>query len=384
MYRGRASGSSVFDEANAVEEFIRDLLSGQAGSSKFKAVAERRAPYALAGEPSGPAHWEPMWGPDLQRASKDVLIDGDLRAALVKLNPEIARRPELADEVIYKLRAPILGVRSDGLVRSNEALMEWLRGEHTMPFGPNGEHTPVRLIDFEQPHNNRYVVANQVTFVSGKIPRRFDLVLYVNGIPVVVGEAKTPTREAVTWVDGADDIYSIYEPEVPEFFTPNVFSFATDGKEFRFAAVGTPLEWWAPWRADEDGALAGLGEVERAVASMLRPAVVLDILQNFTLYATDKQHRKVKVICRYQQYETANQIVQRVVEGQIKKGLIWHFQGSGKSLLMVFAAQKLRFDERLQNPTVIVVVDRIDSRMNPTGSSSSSRSAGMSCSMSCS
>jgi type I restriction enzyme R subunit len=93
---------------------------------------------------------------------------------------------------------------------------------------------------------------------------------------------------------------------------------------------------------------------------MIRPEVVLDILQNFTLFATDKKHRRIKIICRYQQYFTTNQIVDRVVTGRPKKGLIWHFQGSGKSLLMVFAAQKLRMHPRLGNPTVLIVVDRID------------------------
>src|SRR5947207_15877985 len=93
---------------------------------------------------------------------------------------------------------------------------------------------------------------------------------------------------------------------------------------------------------------------------MLQPEVLLDILQHFTLFATDKQHRKIKIVCRYQQYQTTNQVVERVVAGQIKKGLIWHFQGSGKSLLMVFAAQKLRQHPKLKNPTVLIVVDRID------------------------
>lgn len=93
---------------------------------------------------------------------------------------------------------------------------------------------------------------------------------------------------------------------------------------------------------------------------MLRPQVVLDILGSFSLFATDKKRRKIKVICRYQQYLAANQIVERVLVGLVRKGLIWHFQGSGKSLLMVFAAQKLRLHPALKNPTVIIVVDRID------------------------
>lgn len=100
---------------------------------------------------------------------------------------------------------------------------------------------------------------------------------------------------------------------------------------------------------------------------MLRPHVVLDILGSFTLFATNKKKQRIKIICRYQQYEAANKIVERVVAGYPRKGLIWHFQGSGKSLLMVFAAQKLRMHAGLKNPTVLIVVDRIDLDTQITG-----------------
>ena len=93
---------------------------------------------------------------------------------------------------------------------------------------------------------------------------------------------------------------------------------------------------------------------------MLRPHVVLDLLANFTAYATDQKKRRIKIVARYQQYEGTNKIVERVVAGHPKKGLIWHFQGSGKSLLMLFAARKLRLHPALKNPTVMIVVDRID------------------------
>jgi type I restriction enzyme R subunit len=114
-----------------------------------------------------------------------------------------------------------------------------------------------------------------------------------------------------------------------------------------------------PWRSD-DPALVKLSQVEQAAAELLNPLTVLDILASFTVFATDKKHRKIKVIPRYQQYEAANLIVERVIAGQPRKGLIWHFQGSGKSLLMVFAAQKLRLHKALRNPTVLIVVDRVD------------------------
>ena len=322
----------MFTEANAVEEFILTRMVGLG--------------------------WTYVFGPDLPRSNGDVLLDSVLAEALCLLNPEIAEEPARAEEVIYKLRAVIQGVGGDGLVRANEELMAWVRGERTMPFGHNGEHVTIRLLDFDDCSKSAFVVSNQVTFTQGP-QRRFDLVCFVNGIPLVVGEAKTPVRPAVTWVDGAAQVHDDYEVNVPGFFVPNVFSFASEGKTFRFGSLRMPIEMWAPWRVGGTG-LAGLEELERALSSMLLPAVVLDIAQNFTVFATDRQHRKIKLICRYQQYEATNQLIERVVEGKIRKGLIWHFQGSGKSLLMVFAANKLRLHPELGNPTVVIVVDRID------------------------
>lgn len=340
----------MFNEANSVENYIRDLLCAKQTVSHIKQVREQTASYA--------PQWQYVSGPQLRRRETDVLVEEEVRAALVRLNPEINAQPERADEVLYRLRAILLAVRGDGLVRANEEFTAWLRGERTMAFGPNGEHTTIHLIDFKHLQNNSYVCSTQLTYKNPE--KRFDVVLLINGIPLVVGETKTPTRPAVTWFDGAVDIHDDYEKSVPAFFVPNVFSFATEGKTYRFGSIHMPLELWAPWRDAEEDATGGLAELKTATLSMLRPEVILDILQHFTLFATDKQHRKIKIICRYQQYQAANQIVERVVAGHIKKGLIWHFQGSGKSLLMVFAAQKLRQHPQLKNPTVLIVVDRID------------------------
>ncbi len=337
----------MFNEANSVENYIRDLLCAKQPNKQVREQATRYIP-----------QWRYVAGPQLKRKETDVLVEEDVRAALVRLNPEINARPDLADEVLYRLRAIVLAVRGDGLVKANEEFTAWLRSERTMPFGPNNEHTPIHLIDFKHLQNNTYVFSTQLTYKSPE--KRFDVVLLINGIPLVVGETKTPTRPAVTWVDGAADIHDDYEKSVASFFVTNVFSFATEGKTYRFGSIHMPLELWAPWRDTEEDTTGGLAELKTATMSMLRPEVILDILQHFTLFATDKQHRKIKIICRYQQYQAVNQIVERVVAGQIKKGLIWHFQGSGKSLLMVFAAQKLRQHPYLKNPTVLIVVDRID------------------------
>jgi len=322
----------VFNEGNAVEEFVLTRMTKLG--------------------------WAYLHGPSLARSTSDVLLESVLVGALVRLNPDIAAQPDRADEVIYKLRAAIVGVIGGGLVGANEEFMTWVRGEQSMPFGPDGEHVTIRLIDIDDVEHNTFIVANQVTFTAGPL-KRFDIVGYVNGLPLVLGEAKTAVRPAVTWVDGAAQVHDDYEINAPGFFVPNVFSFATEGKEYRYGSIRMPLEMWAPWRA-ERAALPGLSEVELAIKTMLRPEVVLDIALRFTTFATNRSRRKIKLIARYQQYETANQIVDRVVEGRIHKGLIWHFQGSGKSLLMVFASQKLRFHPALRNPTVIIVVDRVD------------------------
>ena len=375
-----------FTESNTVERMVLEALSSPSDGGSGALVLRELPPgwgSSLGGEMAGAAaHWEYVPATEVPRQPGDVMVEAWLRLALIRLNPEIAAQPDRADEVIYALRAILLSVQADGLVRANENFMAWLRGEKTMPFGPNGEHTPVRLIDFENPSRNRFTVTNQWAFDKtgaltpafghpsptgrgdGGVGRsggvRFDCVFVVNGLPLVIGEAKTPTRSAVTWFDGAFQVHEIYERQVPAMFVPNVFSFATEGKLFRYGSIRMPIDIWGPWRTRENEPEGSLADVRRTVESMLRPEVVLDILQSFTVFATDKKHRRIKIICRYQQYFTVNQLVERVVKGYPKKGLIWHFQGSGKSLLMVFAAQKLRLHAKLGNPTVIIVVDRID------------------------
>jgi type I restriction enzyme R subunit len=348
-----------FNEFNTVEQMILDALSADTTGQPFELKDAPGWGASLGGD-LRPAKWEYAPAADVPRQPGDVMVEPWLRLALIRLNPEIANQPDRADEVIYALRAILLTVQADGLVRANENFMDWLRGEKTMPFGPNGEHVPVRLVDTVNPAGNQLVVTNQWIYQAGSVEKRFDVVFVVNGLPIVIGEAKTPTRSAVTWFDGAFQVNEIYEKQVPAMFVPNVFSFATEGKAFRFGSIRMPIEDWGPWRTRENEPEGSLADVRRSVESMLRPEVVLDILQSFTLFATDKKHRRIKIICRYQQYFTTNQIIDRVVKGYPKKGLIWHFQGSGKSLLMVFAAQKLRLHPLLGNPTVIIVVDRID------------------------
>lgn len=342
-----------FTEINSVENFVIKAMTGVNLNVKDE-VCEAPAHYG--------ARWEYVPATALQREITEVLVETEVKKALVRLNPEIAAQPERADEVIYKLRSILLSVNSTGLVRANEEFAEWLKGNKTMPFGKNYAHVTVNLIDFKNIENNTFQLVNQFS-IRNRETKRPDIVLFVNGFPLVVGEAKTAVRPAVSWLDGAADIHDGYENSVPELFVPNVFSFATEGKELYYGAVRTPLEFWAAWRVDDDENLSkmmGLGNVEKELKQLLSPRTLLDILYNFTTYTTNKKRQRTKIVCRYQQYEGANLIVERVLQNRIKRGLIWHFQGSGKSLLMLFAAQKLRKMPELKSPTVMIVVDRVD------------------------
>jgi type I restriction enzyme R subunit len=342
-----------FTELNSVEHYIIHQLSGVNLNSD--GVQESKTGYGV--------QWVYQSAKDIKRGVNEVLAESELKDALIRLNPEITNNPELADEVIYKLRSVLIAVNQVGLVKANEEFFKWMTGEKTMPFGENNRHVPVRLIDFDNLSNNHYIATNQyrIHHRETKIP---DIILMINGIPVVVGEAKTAIRPSVSWLDGAHEIHDIYENSVPQLFVPNILSFATEGKELFYGAIRCPLEFWAPWRLEnDDEALAkrlGLGDVGKELSDLLSPIRLLDIMRNFSLFSTDNKKRRIKIIPRFQQYEGANKIVERVIEGRVKKGLIWHFQGSGKSFLMVFAAQKLRRIPELKSPTVIILVDRTD------------------------
>ena len=306
--------------------------------------------------------WKYIEAENLPRQYEDVMVEPMVKEALIRLNPIIAENPSLADEVIYKLRALILSTQAHDLVTRNEKFKKLIFEENSFPFGENGRMVPIRFFGTMTPEEltlNEYVVTNQWVYPSVENGKRLDIVLLINGFPIAIGELKTPVRDAISWLDAAGDIHA-YEKSIHQMFVPNVFNFATEGKCFRYGSVCMPINLWGPWHTSTNKGEGTLAEVKISVEDMITPAKVMDIFQFFTIFATDKKYRKYKIICRYQQYEGANLLVERVKSGYPKKGLIWHFQGSGKSLLMVFAAQKLRMMPELKNPTVVIVDDRID------------------------
>lgn len=323
------------------------------------------------------AKWTYCHGESLPKKAQDIFVDEWLKDALCSLNPAIGQQPDYADEVIHKLRGVLLEAPHSGLVRANENFQAWLLAEKTLPFGKNGEHVTINLIDFEHVENNHFVVAQQVHYVAaGEV--YFDIVLYVNGIPLVVGEVKSATRPSVSWQDGAADFMGgkkHYWQHVQAFFVPNLLCFASEGKTFAYGAINARVKDWGPWHHTDqrEDIPATLASVLASAEGLLNPQTLLQLLTSFALFSThkagkDTPPKRIKLLPRYPQFEAAKQIVERVKKGYPKKGLIWHFQGSGKSLLMLYAAKMLRADNELKNPTVLIVVDRrdLDSQISET------------------
>ena len=224
--------------------------------------------------------WKYISAEELPREYSDVMVESMVRNALIRLNPEIAAEPSRADEVIYKLRSLILSVQAHDLVTYNEQFKKIIFEENSYPFGKDGRMIPIRFfgtLKKEDLELNEYVVTNQWVFPTEEGGKRFDIVLLINGFPVVIGELKTPVRSAVTWVDGASDILN-YEKSVPQMFVCNIFNFATEGKCFRYASINSPLNLWGPWHTPDHKIEGSLADVKISMEDMLTPEKVVDIM----------------------------------------------------------------------------------------------------------
>ncbi|NLX15063.1 MAG: type I restriction endonuclease subunit R [Phycisphaerales bacterium] len=249
-------------------------------------------------------------------------------------------------------------------ITDNEAWTNLLRGNYSRNIPGEPTKKTIHLIDFLHPENNTYTVTNQLYIKAQKshIP---DVVVYVNGIPLVVVEAKSPISGKDKSGEGFDQIKQ-YERDIPRLFYSNLFSIVTDGVHLYYGTTGAPLRHWSYWkdpwpRTDDD---FGGDALAKGLWCLLEPARLLDMLAHLVIFEKRPQG-VIKKMCHYQQFRAVNKIVDRVAEGKHRKGLIWHTQGSGKSLTMVFATLKLKthrtlVSRELESPNILVLTDRID------------------------
>ncbi|MCW2363861.1 MULTISPECIES: type I restriction endonuclease subunit R [Sphingobium] len=247
----------------------------------------------------------------------------------------------------------------------NEDWQRKLRGGYSRRLTGENRDSPITLIDFKDTSRNRFHVTRQFR-VAAQRPRIPDVVLFVNGIPLVVIEAKSPLKATARAEEAFEQIKQ-YERDIPRLFAPNAFNIVTDGMATQYGATGSPAQFYAPWpdawprtRADFPD------DLSKDLWCLCEPSRLLDLLAHFIVFEVDPETgKKIKKVCRYQQFRAVNKAVQRVAAGEHRKGLIWHTQGSGKSLTMVFLALKLKTHltldaPSLANPNILVLTDRID------------------------
>lgn len=246
---------------------------------------------------------------------------------------------------------------------SNEAWTKKLRGNLSISVPGEATARTIHLIDFRNPKNNIFAVTNQLK-VRGDKTRCTDIVVYINGIPLVVIEAKKQFAAKDKSGQAFDQIRQ-YERDIPRLFYSNLFNIITNRTNTLYGATGSPSAHWNIWKDPWPKAPKDFKEpFFSALWSLLEPSRLLDLLAHFVVFERSEQ-RVIKKICRYQQYRAVNKIVERVVEAKHRKGLVWHTQGSGKSLTMVFTALKLKThltqsSPELENLNFLVLTDRID------------------------
>lgn len=251
------------------------------------------------------------------------------------------------------------------ILSDNEEWQRRLRGGYTRKLAGETQGRSINLIDFLHPERNSFHIVRQFK-VQSQRSRIADIVVFVNGIPLVVIEAKSPLKASNTAEEAFEQIKQ-YERDIPRLFEANAFNIVTDGVTTLYGATRAKAQYFAPWpdpwpRHRDEFA----DDLTRDLWCLLEPSRLLDLLAHFIVFEVDPDTKaKVKKVCRYQQFRAVNKAVNRVGAGQPKKGLIWHTQGSGKSLTMVFLALKLKTHltlnaNTLANPNILVLTDRID------------------------
>ena len=300
-------------------------------------------------------------GPAPERSNyTQVLLVGRLREAITRLNPlvPVAAREDALQQVL-NLDTPVL-------LAANRAFHHLLINGVPVEYQKEGETRGdfVRLIDFEEVSQNDWLAVNQFSLKGPKFMRRPDIVLFLNGLPLVVVELKNPAdKNADIWK--AYDQIDTYKDQIPDIFQYNEILVITDGSEARMGSLSANAERFMAWRTIDGLSLDPLGqfsELETMIRGVLNPVCLLDFLRFFVLFEHDGT--LIKKIAGHQYYAVRSAI-DRVItasrqQGDRKGGVVWHTQGSGKSITMVCFAARVMRETAMENPTIVVITDRND------------------------
>lgn len=298
-----------------------------------------------------------IYAPDMNRTDYSrPLLDNVLRDCLVRLNRSL---PAAAiDEAILKLNDFDAG----SLLQKNIVFMDYLQNGITVKYAVNGEErsSVVRLIDYTDAAKNDFYVVNQYAFVENGNNRRPDIILFINGMPLVLMELKSPSKDEV----GAENAYNQirnYMQDIPSMFYYNAICVISDLSTNKAGTITSGLDRFMEWKTkDGDYENTAYAQFDTFYEGMFQKERLLDILKNFILFSGDGQ-KQFKILAGYHQYFAVRKAIEKAkiaTKTDGKGGVFWHTQGSGKSLSMVFYAHLLQ--EALDSPTIVVMTDRID------------------------
>ncbi|TYO98698.1 type I restriction enzyme R subunit [Geothermobacter ehrlichii] len=326
--------------------------------------------------------------PDAERVApnyRDVVLEGRLRQALTRLNPDLP--PEALDDAFKKLTR----LNAPSLIERNRAahrmLVDGVTVEYRRPDGSIAGNQS-QIIDFDEPDNNDWLAVNQFTVSEGQHTRRPDVVLFINGLPLAVIELKNPTDEDAT-IWAAWQQLQTYQAQIPNLFATNTALVVSDGIEARIGALGAGKEWFKPWRTitGEKNAPASLSQLQVVLEGVFDKRRFLDLVRHFIVFEDEGGGKLIKKMAGYHQFHAVNVAIEetlraarvmagdRVAEeegryeagrrpggepGDRRVGVVWHTQGSGKSLTMAFYAGRVIVHPAMENPTIVVITDRND------------------------
>jgi len=312
-----------------------------------------------------------LHGPDIapgeseaeRESYEQVILPQRLRDAVFALNPDLPA--EACEEALRR----ITSLESPSLVENNRALhrmlVDGVEVECTRPDGSVGGER-VLLVDFDNPDANNWLAVNQFTVVENRHERRPDVVVFVNGLPLAVVELKNPAdEEADIW--SAFNQLQTYKAQIPSLFEYNAVLVVSDGTEDRIGSLTANTEWFMPWRTieGEDLAPSSLPQLEVLAKGVFDRERFLRLLRHFIVFEETPGGGLAKKIAGYHQFHAVEHAVETTVEasrpqGDRRCGVVWHTQGSGKSLTMAFYAGRIVLHPAMENPTLVVLTDRND------------------------
>jgi type I restriction enzyme R subunit len=300
-------------------------------------------------------------GEQPERQYTDVVLATRLREAIDKLNPTIAQ--DAKEDALKK----VLRTESPNALINNETFHKYLTEgvdvEVRTADGIRGEK--VYIVDFANSENNEFLAINQFTIIEGSQNKRPDIILFINGLPLVVIELKNAVVEKAD-VEAAFNQIQTYQNTIPSLFTYNAFNIISDGWSAAYGTISSSLKYYKPWKSIDGKNIENSLDLqmEFLLKGLCNKVVLLDTIKNYIVFEKTET-KTTKKIAQYHQYYAVKKAIETTIqatkkEGDKKAGVVWHTQGSGKSLSMVFYTGKIVTHPAMQNPTIVVLTDRND------------------------